>query len=143
MCRPSDSVNTVSGALRDLSRKVVEAKRPKVIVKIMYDRGSLEQIWNAHAPVKSSGWTPLDLPAKEDIPGLDLEVIVSGTTSALGKVINADPGQNFHKMLLGTFHCKFLIVDRKVVLLNSNNIQGGVECGLCRSDLTGPRPPES
>jgi hypothetical protein len=28
-------------------------------------------------------------------------------------------------VLLGTFHAKFLIVDRKVALLNSNNIQGG------------------
>lgn len=27
-------------------------------------------------------------------------------------------------MLLGTFHAKFLVVDRKVALLNSNNIQG-------------------
>lgn len=32
--------------------------------------------------------------------------------------------QNFHRVLLGTFHAKFLVVDRKVALLNSNNIQG-------------------
>lgn len=32
--------------------------------------------------------------------------------------------QNFHRVLLGTFHAKFLIVDRKVALINSNNIQG-------------------
>ena len=29
-------------------------------------------------------------------------------------------------MLLGTFHVKFLVVDRKVALISSNNIQGGL-----------------
>jgi phosphatidylserine/phosphatidylglycerophosphate/cardiolipin synthase-like enzyme len=38
-------------------------------------------------------------------------------------MIRADT-QNFHRVLLGTFHAKFLIVDRKVALINSNNIQG-------------------
>lgn len=28
-----------------------------------------------------------------------------------------------HRPVFGTFHCKFMIVDRKVALLNSNNIQ--------------------
>ncbi|OWZ78847.1 hypothetical protein C366_02346 [Cryptococcus neoformans Tu401-1] len=103
--QPSNSVNTISQALRDLSARVLKEGRPKVVVKIMYDRGSWEQLWNAHAPVRHSEWTPLDLPAKEDTKGLDMEVI------------------NFHKVLLGTFHAKFLIVDRKVALINSNNIQ--------------------
>ncbi|WVF71175.1 hypothetical protein IAT40_005975 [Kwoniella sp. CBS 6097] len=103
--QPSNSVNTVSQALRDLSARVVKAGRSKVIVKIMYDRGSWEQLWNSHAPVKPNQWAPLDLPVEKDVPGLDMEVI------------------NFHRVLLGTFHAKFLIVDRKVALINSNNIQ--------------------
>ncbi|WVQ99684.1 hypothetical protein IAU59_006823 [Kwoniella sp. CBS 9459] len=103
--QPSNSVNTVSQALRDLSARVIKAGRPKVIVKIMYDRGSWEQLWNAHAPVKPNEWAPLDLPTEQDVPGLDMEVI------------------NFHRVLLGTFHAKFLIADRKVALINSNNIQ--------------------
>lgn len=74
--RPSNSVNTISQALRDLSARVLKEGRPKVVVKIMYDRGSWEQLWNAHAPVRHSEWTPLDLPAKEDTKGLDMEVIV-------------------------------------------------------------------
>ena len=41
-------------------------------------------------------------------------------------------------MLLGTFHAKFLIVDRKVALINSNNIQG--ELQLERARLTADRP---
>jgi hypothetical protein len=43
----------------------------------MYDRGSLEQIWNSHAPVAKEAWKPLDLPGPDEIPGLELEVIVS------------------------------------------------------------------
>lgn len=74
--RPSNSVNTISQALRDLSARVLKEGRPKIVVKIMYDRGSWEQLWNAHAPVRHSEWTPLDLPAKEDTKGLDMEVIV-------------------------------------------------------------------
>ncbi|WWC94525.1 hypothetical protein V866_001371 [Kwoniella sp. B9012] len=103
--QPSNSVNTISSALRDLSARTIKAGKPKVIVKIMYDRGSWEQLWNAHAPVNPKEWAPLDLPKKEEVQGLDMEVI------------------NFHRVLLGTFHAKFLIVDRKVALINSNNIQ--------------------
>lgn len=77
----------------------------KIVVKLIYDRGSFEQLWNSHAPVKEDGWAALHIPLPDEIPGLSLEVI------------------NFHKVLLGTFHAKFLIVDRKVVLINSNNIQ--------------------
>jgi hypothetical protein len=77
--RPSNSVNTISQSLRDLSALVVKEKRPKIVVKIMYDRGSWEQLWNAHAPVSPKEWTPLDLPAEEDIEGLHMEVIVSAS----------------------------------------------------------------
>lgn len=85
--RPSNSVNTVSQALRDLSAQVLKDGRPKVIVKIMYDRGSWEQLWNAHAPVRHSDWTPLDLPAKEDIKGLDMEVIVRQSCKVHSKTL--------------------------------------------------------
>ncbi|WVN87683.1 uncharacterized protein L203_102871 [Cryptococcus depauperatus CBS 7841] len=103
--QPSHSVNTITSSLRDLSARVIKNGRPKIVVKIMYDRGSFKQLWNAHAPVDSNDWAPLDLPRKEEIQGLDMEII------------------NFHRVLLGTFHAKFLIVDRKVALINSNNIQ--------------------
>ncbi|GMK55205.1 hypothetical protein CspeluHIS016_0202610 [Cutaneotrichosporon spelunceum] len=103
--QPSDSVNTVTESLKELSARVQKEGRPKVVVKVMYDRGSWEHLWNAHAPVQPSVYTKLDLPDPKDVPGLHIQVI------------------NFHKVLLGTFHVKFLIVDRKVVLLNSCNIQ--------------------
>jgi len=75
----------------------------------MYDRGSWEQLWNSHAPVSPEKWATIDLPTQKEVPGIDLEVI------------------NFHRVLLGTFHAKFLVVDRKVALLNSNNIQGKLD----------------
>jgi hypothetical protein len=56
---------------------IIKEGRKKVVVKIMYDRGSLEQIYNSHAMVPEDKWKPLDLPGPEDIPGLELEVIVS------------------------------------------------------------------
>ncbi|KAL7418972.1 hypothetical protein Q5752_006656 [Cryptotrichosporon argae] len=117
--QPSNSVNTISQALRDLSARIVKEGKPKVVVKVMYDRGSWEQLWNAHAPVPPKGWTPLKFPAEDEIPGLHMEVI------------------NFHKVLLGTFHAKFLIVDRKVALINSNNIQDRPNLELM-SHLEGP-----
>lgn len=45
------------------------------------------------------------LPKPEDLPNIDLEVI------------------NFHKPLLGTLHAKFVVVDRKIALLQSNNME--------------------
>jgi hypothetical protein len=107
--------------LKDLSALVIKENRPKVVVKIMYDRGSWEQLWNAHAPVKPEGWTPLDLPGQDDVPGLHMEVVVRTTVCLVPDTADQ---QNFHRVLLGTFHAKFLVVDRKVALLNSNNIQG-------------------
>jgi hypothetical protein len=70
-------VTTITGSLLELSALVVKEGREKIVVKIMYDRGSLEQMWNSHAPVAKSHWKPLDLPGPDEIPGLDLEVIVS------------------------------------------------------------------
>lgn len=45
------------------------------------------------------------LPAKEEIPNIDLRVV------------------NYHCAWVGTLHSKFMIVDRKIALLESNNIQ--------------------
>ena len=49
----------------------------------MYDRGSWEQLWNAHAFVKPAGWGPLDLPEIHEIPGLEMEVIVGAITEVM------------------------------------------------------------
>lgn len=43
--RPSDSVNTVASGLRELNKRVAERKGPKIVVKIMWDRGAIPQLW--------------------------------------------------------------------------------------------------
>jgi phosphatidylserine/phosphatidylglycerophosphate/cardiolipin synthase-like enzyme len=48
---------------------------------------------------------PIRLPASRFIPNVHLEVV------------------NYHKPLLGTFHAKFMVVDRKHGLVQSDNIQ--------------------
>lgn len=58
-----------------------------------------------HVYVSPSTWIPLGLPAPADVPHLDLQVV------------------NFHRPPLGTFHQKAMVVDRRIALLNSNNIQ--------------------
>ncbi|KAH8913449.1 hypothetical protein BT69DRAFT_191267 [Atractiella rhizophila] len=63
------------------------------------------QLFNNHTRVPPSAWAALDLPKPEEIPNIDLEII------------------NYHRPLLGTFHAKFMVVDRKVAVINSNNIQ--------------------
>jgi phosphatidylserine/phosphatidylglycerophosphate/cardiolipin synthase-like enzyme len=45
------------------------------------------------------------LPPASEIPNVDLQVI------------------NFHRPVFGTFHSKFTVVDRKIALLQSSNIQ--------------------
>jgi phosphatidylserine/phosphatidylglycerophosphate/cardiolipin synthase-like enzyme len=45
------------------------------------------------------------LPAAEEIPNVDLQVI------------------NYHRPIFGTFHAKFTVIDRRIALLQSSNIQ--------------------
>lgn len=122
--RPSDSVNTVASGLRELDKLVGERKGDKIVVKVMWDRGAIEQLWqyvifritdfdpelmapvpSNHVTVEPKTWAPLGLPHPDEVPNLSIQVI------------------NFHRPLLGTFHQKAMVVDRKVALLNSNNIQ--------------------
>ncbi|TNY24646.1 hypothetical protein DMC30DRAFT_345314 [Rhodotorula diobovata] len=104
-CRPSDSVKKVAEGLVELNKRVGERKGQRIVVKVMWDRGAVQQLWHNHVSVKPETWAPLGLPHPKDVPNLSLQVI------------------NFHRPLLGTFHQKAMVVDRKVALLNSNNIQ--------------------
>ncbi|GAA5983494.1 hypothetical protein JCM10908_000308 [Rhodotorula pacifica] len=103
--QPSDSVNTVASGLRELNRRVGERNGQKIVVKIMWDRGAVPQLWHNHVPVTPKTWIPLGVPDPAEVPNLSIQVV------------------NFHRPLLGTFHQKALVVDRRVALLNSNNIQ--------------------
>lgn len=65
------------------------------------------KVYDNHQRVPAEEYTgpKVKLPPPEEIPNLDFELI------------------NYHRPILGTFHCKFVIVDRRVALLQSSNIQ--------------------
>lgn len=99
----SHSARLVTDSLRELSKRC-EGKDP-VIVKLMYDRGTPAQVVKNHAAVEPDAWEKVGLPSRDEIKNISLQVV------------------NYHRPVLGTFHAKYLIVDRKVACLNSNNIQ--------------------
>ncbi|KAI1394032.1 uncharacterized protein F4822DRAFT_34309 [Hypoxylon trugodes] len=96
----------ITNAIRELSRRAGE-RGTKIVMKVIYDRGSPKQLLEPHYTVPESEYTgsAVALPASHEIPNIDLQVI------------------NYHRPLLGTFHAKYMIVDRKVAVLQSNNIQ--------------------
>ncbi|KAI9621365.1 hypothetical protein KEM48_007768 [Puccinia striiformis f. sp. tritici PST-130] len=104
----SESLRTICRALIELSRRI-EARQQnrKVVVKLIYDRENWKHVFKHRLSIKptSYDWKLVGLPDLKDIPNIELEVI------------------NCHRFPLGTFHSKYLIVDRSVVLLNSNNVQ--------------------
>ncbi|KAL4976700.1 hypothetical protein BDW66DRAFT_150852 [Aspergillus desertorum] len=102
----SDASTLITNALKELSRRAGE-RGDKVVVKILYDRGDPKQVWENRLTVDEKKYTTgkVSLPAAGEIPHLDMQVI------------------NYHRPIFGTFHAKFMIVDRRVALLQSNNIQ--------------------
>ncbi|KAL4808296.1 hypothetical protein BDV18DRAFT_98068 [Aspergillus unguis] len=102
----SDASTLITNALRELSRRAGE-RGNKVVVKILYDRGDPRQVWDNHLNVNEKKYASgkVCLPPSEEIPHLDMQVI------------------NYHRPIFGTFHAKFMIIDRRVAVLQSNNIQ--------------------
>ncbi|KIM79061.1 hypothetical protein PILCRDRAFT_823914 [Piloderma croceum F 1598] len=105
----STAAHIITDALRELSRRAGK-RGHKVVVKIMYDRGNIKQIVKGHQIVSVAEYTgeAVKLPAPHEIPNIALEVC------------------NYHRPILGTFHAKFMVVDRKIAFINSNNIQDRV-----------------
>jgi phosphatidylserine/phosphatidylglycerophosphate/cardiolipin synthase-like enzyme len=60
-----------------------------------------------HQPVTVEEFTGknIKLPLPEEVPNVDIQVI------------------NYHRPTFGTFHSKFMVVDRKIAVICSNNIQ--------------------
>jgi phosphatidylserine/phosphatidylglycerophosphate/cardiolipin synthase-like enzyme len=86
----------------------------------VYDRGNPSQIVHPHQLVDPHTYTAdkVKLPLPDDIPGVELQV------------------QNYHEPPVGTFHAKYMVVDRKIAILNSNNIQDRVSSfAVCRRDM--------
>jgi phosphatidylserine/phosphatidylglycerophosphate/cardiolipin synthase-like enzyme len=102
----SGASRIITDAILELLRRAVE-RRKRVIVKIMYDRGNIKQVVENHQIMSVKQYTApaVQLPSPEEISNIDMEV------------------QNFHRPMLGTFHSKFIVVDRKVAIVQSNNIQ--------------------
>jgi phosphatidylserine/phosphatidylglycerophosphate/cardiolipin synthase-like enzyme len=100
----SASVNVIGKALRDLSKRAGNDNR-SIIVKIMIDHPTKDNLLHYHSILPIDKWPDYDIPLPHEIPNLSLEV------------------NNYHRMIMGTFHSKFMIVDRRFALLNSNNIQ--------------------
>ncbi|KAJ3818930.1 IQ calmodulin-binding motif protein [Lentinula raphanica] len=110
----SDTSRLVTDALRELSRRAGE-RGEKVVVKVLYDRGNVKQVLEHHQHVPVSTYTndKVNLPAPEEIPNIHMQVV------------------NYHVPMLGTFHSKFMVVDREVALLMSNNIQDNDNLEMC------------
>lgn len=96
----------ITRAIRELSRRAGE-RGTKVVVKILYDRGSPKQLFEPHYLVPEKEYTSkaVGLPAAHEIPNVDMQVM------------------NYHNPVLGTFHSKFMVVDRRIGIVQSNNIQ--------------------
>ncbi len=67
----------------------------------------IPQLLDNHQAVSSSEWTAkaVQLPAAGEIPHIDMQVV------------------NYHRPIFGTFHSKFMVIDRKIAIVSSNNIQ--------------------
>jgi phosphatidylserine/phosphatidylglycerophosphate/cardiolipin synthase-like enzyme len=96
----------ITNAMKELSRRAGE-RGTKIVMKMIYDRGSPKQLIEPHYFVGEKEYLAkaVNLPKPEEIPNIDLQVM------------------NFHRPMLGTFHCKYMVVDRKYAVLQSNNIQ--------------------
>ncbi|KAK4144606.1 uncharacterized protein C8A04DRAFT_11437 [Dichotomopilus funicola] len=96
----------ITNAIKELDRRA-RMRGTKIVVKILYDRGSLKQLYEHHyvVPEKESTGKNVNLPHAHEIPNISMEVM------------------NFHTPIVGTFHAKYVVVDRKIALLQSNNIQ--------------------
>lgn len=102
----STSSQKICQALKELSRRA-ERRGKRVVVKAMYDRAHFKMFTHNRVYVEEEEWLKevVMLPKRSEIPWIDFELV------------------NYHRPLLGTFHTKFMIVDRKIALVASNNIQ--------------------
>ncbi|KAK1989710.1 phospholipase D/nuclease [Colletotrichum falcatum] len=96
----------ITNAIKEASRRAGE-RGIRITMKVLYDRGSPKQLFEPHYIVPEKEYTgkAVGLPSKQEIPNVDLEVM------------------NYHDPMLGTFHSKFMVVDRKIGVVQSNNIQ--------------------
>ncbi|KAF2428760.1 phospholipase D/nuclease [Tothia fuscella] len=102
----SQASQLITDSLKELSRRAGE-RGEKVVVKIMYDRGNPKQVLKNHKLMSIEEYTGknIRLPSPEEAPNIHMQVV------------------NFHRPTFGTFHSKFMVVDRIYGIVSSNNIQ--------------------
>ncbi|KAJ5513615.1 hypothetical protein N7463_003167 [Penicillium fimorum] len=102
----SDASTLVTDAIQELSKRAGE-RGQKVVMKMIYDRGDPRQAWDNRLSVREEQYVggKVKLPAASEIPNVDLQVI------------------NFHRPVFGTFHAKFTVIDRRIAIIQSSNIQ--------------------
>lgn len=117
---PSDAQTLISDALKELSRRA-GARGERVVVKIIYDKASAKQFVNHWQKVepKVYGGEKIKLPLPEEVPNLDMEV------------------SSLHVPLLGTLHAKFMVVDRQLGIVESNNMEDNANMEMM-THLEGP-----
>ncbi|EAA27811.2 phospholipase D/nuclease [Neurospora crassa] len=109
----------LTNAIRDLNRRLAseahlssgvesQPQKNKIFLKVLYDRGTPKQLLSPHQIVSPDTYTDastVGLPHPDEIPFIDMQVM------------------NYHMPIMGTFHAKYMVVDRRVAVLQSNNIQ--------------------
>ncbi|KAF3317376.1 hypothetical protein TWF173_011028 [Orbilia oligospora] len=101
----SYAAKRIGEGLKVLSERIGQNNRSPVIVRIMFDRGSVKHVFQSRVAVAEAEWVTLGLPSTKDAPYVDLEVL------------------NYHNLPIGTFHSKFVVIDKRIAVLNSCNIQ--------------------
>lgn len=117
---PSWGSHFIHDALIELSQR--HADRPaneRPVVKLIFDRGNPKQVIRNHQRVEPSDWAGLGLPAQEELGGIHFEVM------------------NYHRPIMGTFHAKYMVIDRRFACISSNNIQDRVNLEM-NVHLEGP-----
>ncbi|KAL6823459.1 hypothetical protein V8C40DRAFT_280133 [Trichoderma camerunense] len=117
---PSVAQRLIKNALIELSRRAGE-RNQRVVVKLMYDKATAASAIDPHQRVKPETYSSkaIQLPTPEEIPNLDMEVV------------------SLHKLVLGTLHAKFCVVDRKIAVVMSNNMEDNANMEMA-THLEGP-----
>jgi phosphatidylserine/phosphatidylglycerophosphate/cardiolipin synthase-like enzyme len=103
---PSDAQKLICDALKELSRRA-GARGERVVVKSICDKASAKQFINNHQKASPDVYSgkKIQLPKPDEVSNLDMEIC------------------SFHVPLLGTLHAKFMVVDRQIGIVESNNIE--------------------
>ncbi|OBT81150.1 hypothetical protein VE02_10057 [Pseudogymnoascus sp. 03VT05] len=102
---PLTIISVVPDIMRHMSNMIVRAEK-EVYLATNYWQNSVASSYITNAMKELStraGKRGERIP--EEIPNIDLQVM------------------NYHRPMLGTYHCKYMVVDRKYAVLQSNNIQ--------------------